>query len=232
MHELAMLLRRRRNENGSLELVLPEVKIDLDKSGKVKGAHLVHHTESHQVIEEFMLAANEAVASWLDELELPFLRRAHAPPNRLKLRQLNQFVNSLGIESEDLESRFEIQRVVNSGSRVTHRIRSQFCDSQKHVQSGLSSSLLNDTMRLTSHTTVTLPVPSDGIPIWWCIALCKKLITGQAAKEDEQVLERLGEHCSAMEQNAEAAERELIKVKLLHFLSKKKGELLRVLLQV
>ncbi len=61
-----------------------------------------------------MLAANEAVASWLDELELPFLRRAHAPPNRLKLRQLNQFVSSLGIESEDLESRFEIQRVVNS----------------------------------------------------------------------------------------------------------------------
>jgi ribonuclease R len=56
--------------------------------------------------------------------------------------------------------------------------------------------------------------------------IVQKLITGEPAKQDEQVLERLGEHCSAMEQNAEAAERELIKVKLLHFLSKKKGELM------
>ena len=68
MHELAMVLRRNRNEDGALELHMPEIKIELDKSGKVKGAKITEHTESHQIIEEFMLAANQAVATWLDDL--------------------------------------------------------------------------------------------------------------------------------------------------------------------
>ena len=54
MHELAMVLRGIRNKQGALELTLPEVKIDLDKMGKVRGAHLVQHTVSHQMIEECM----------------------------------------------------------------------------------------------------------------------------------------------------------------------------------
>jgi ribonuclease R len=225
MHELAMMLRRRRSEQGALELVLPEVKIDLDKSGKVKGAHLVHHTESHQVIEEFMLAANEAVASWLDELGLPFLRRAHAPPNRLKLRQLNQFVNSLGIESEDLESRFEIQRVVNSVRGLSTEYAVNYAILKSMSKAVYQASYERHyALNMSHYCHFTSPIRR--YPDLVVHRIVQKLIMGEPAKEDEQVLERLGEHCSAMEQNAEAAERELIKVKLLHFLSKKRGELL------
>ena len=86
MHELAMILRGRRLEKGSIELTLPEVKIDLDKRGEVVGAHLVKNTESHQIIEEFMLAANEAVARMLAETGLNFLRRVHEPPEPRKLQ--------------------------------------------------------------------------------------------------------------------------------------------------
>jgi ribonuclease R len=68
MHELAMILRRRRLDRGSIELTLHEVKVDLDKQGRVVGAHLERNTESHQIIEEFMLAANEAVADALRTL--------------------------------------------------------------------------------------------------------------------------------------------------------------------
>ena len=63
MLELAMILRRRRFARGALELNMPEVEIDLGEQGEVIGAHLAVHDESHQVIEEFMLAANEAVAA-------------------------------------------------------------------------------------------------------------------------------------------------------------------------
>jgi ribonuclease R len=113
MHTLAMTLRQRRMADGAIELSLPEVKVELDRSGKVKGAKAVQQTESHQIIEEFMLAANETVAAWLDDLEIPFLRRAHAPPRRAKLKQLTNFVRELGIDCQWLESRFEIQRVLS-----------------------------------------------------------------------------------------------------------------------
>jgi len=55
--------------------------------------------------------------------------------------------------------------------------------------------------------------------------IVQKLLDGKPARENEQVLENLGQQCSDAEQNAESAERELIRVKLLHFLAKKKGEL-------
>jgi len=89
MHELAMILRARRLEGGAIELTLPEVKIDLDKRGEVVGAHLVKNTESHQMIEEFMLAANECVARMLSQLG-PHWSRHHvtsAPSNPQPLRQ-------------------------------------------------------------------------------------------------------------------------------------------------
>ena len=67
-----MLLRRRRIQHGALVLTMPEVKIDLDADGRVAGAHVVEDTESHQMIEEFMLAANEAVAEMLRDKGVPF----------------------------------------------------------------------------------------------------------------------------------------------------------------
>ena len=98
MHKLAMQMRKARFKGGALSMDMPDIKLDLDKSGKVKGAHEVEHTESHQLIEEFMLAGNQAVATWLDDLGLNFLSRVHPSPERRKLRQLTQFVKDLGID--------------------------------------------------------------------------------------------------------------------------------------
>jgi len=79
---------------------------------KCKGAKVVEHNESHQIIEEFMLAANEAVAEQLTQQDILFLRRIHAAPSPIKLRDLTTFVRELGIQCDDLVSRFEIQRVL------------------------------------------------------------------------------------------------------------------------
>mgnify|MGYP003390155725 CR=1 FL=1 len=98
LHSLAMTLRQRRFAKGSLDLNLPEVKLDFDKDGRVIGAHEVEHDESHQLIEEFMLAANIAVATKLNDLEVGFLRRVHAEPDSLKLQAFAKFVATLGFE--------------------------------------------------------------------------------------------------------------------------------------
>ena len=225
MHELAMLLRQIRNTKGALELTLPEVKIDLDKTGKVRGAHLVLHTESHQMIEEFMLAANQAVASWLDSLELPFLRRAHAPPNRMKMRRLNDFVRALGIQAENMEDRFEIQRVVNAVRGKTTEYAVNFAILKSMSKAVYQADFERHyALDMTHYCHFTSPIRR--YPDLVVHRIVQKLIEGKPAREDEQVLEHLGQQCSDSEQNAELAERELIRVKLLHFMAKKQGELL------
>ena len=122
MHSLAMTLRKRRMKNGCLELSLPEVKVDLDDSGRVVGARVVENTESHQVIEEFMLAANEAVARMLFERGLPFLRRIHPSPSEVKIRALAEFIRELGLPAANLQSRFELQKLLAAvAGRPEHR---------------------------------------------------------------------------------------------------------------
>src|SRR5690606_7047008 len=113
MFELAMILRERRFNAGALELSMPEVEIDLDKDGRMSGAHVEINTERHQMIEEFMLAANIAVATKLEQEGLIFLRRIHGDPNPIKLRALNEFIRELGFKVESLESRFELQKLLD-----------------------------------------------------------------------------------------------------------------------
>jgi ribonuclease R len=113
MLELAMILRGRRFARGALELSMPEMKIDLDKDGRVTGAHLEKNTESHQIIEEFMLSANEAVAERLAEAGLIFLRRVHGSPDPRKMKVLTEFVRELGYDADNLENRFELQKLLD-----------------------------------------------------------------------------------------------------------------------
>ena len=118
MHTLAMKLRKRRMDRGAINLVLPEVQIDLDDDGKVCGAHTSENTESHQVIEEFMLAANEAVAQRLEDEKLFLIRRIHESPTEKKLQDLTTFVQTLGIDCGSLKNRFELKRVVEESESM------------------------------------------------------------------------------------------------------------------
>src|SRR6185312_6276227 len=106
MLELAMILRKRRFARGGLELNMPEVEIDLGDQGQVVGAHLASHDESHQVIEEFMLAANEAVATFLSAKGVGFLRRGHGDPEPRRLLEFADFARSLGFKIDKPQSRF------------------------------------------------------------------------------------------------------------------------------
>jgi len=223
MHSLAMMLRQRRSRGGSIELTLPEIKIDLDKMGKVKGAHLTHHTESHQTIEELMLAANQAVATYLDDLDIPFLRRAHAPPQRIKLRRLYEFVRGLGIECNDLQDRFEIQRVINAVKGDTLEQAVNYA-----VLKSMSKAVYQPqkerhyALDMTHYCHFTSPIRR--YPDLVVHRIIQKIIDQKNPKAPMPVLNFLGQHCSDREVNAANAERELIRVKLLHFMSRRQGE--------
>lgn len=220
MQRLAAILRNRRLTRGALELNMPEVKIDLDQSGRVTGAHVVEQTESHQIIEEFMLAANEAVAEKIAAAKAKFLRRIHPSPDLRKLRLLTEFVSELGFEVESLESRFELQRLLTMSADEPEKHAVHYA-----VLRSLSRAVYAPQEQghyaLASDCYCHFTSPIRRYPDLTIHRAFDFLETGKKPPEDH--LEQLGEQCSELERRAEAAERELVKLKLLHFLSTRVG---------
>lgn len=92
MEELAHILKNRRLEQGYLNLDIPESKIELDEKGKVKSIGKYETTFSNEIIEQFMLTANETIAEKFYWLEAPFIYRVHEDPDLDKVKELNKFL--------------------------------------------------------------------------------------------------------------------------------------------
>jgi len=222
MNALAMILRRRRMKRGALELSMPEVKVDLDKQGRVAGAHVTENTESHQIIEEFMLAANEAVAELLHEKELHFLRRIHEPPASRKLKALTEFVGELGFKVGSLENRFELQKLLRRVAGLPEQHAVNFA-TLRSLQRAEYSPGEEGHYALASDCYCHFTSPIRRYPDLTVHRLIDTLLAGRKPRNDYAELLVLGRHCSDREQRAESAERDLTKLKLLHYLSERIG---------
>src|SRR5436309_1730656 len=110
--ELAALLRRKRFQHGSLDLDFPEVKVRVDKQGHPVRLERIENDESHQLIEEFMLAANEAVARELKNRAVPTIYRIHENPDPEKLAEFREFVLGFNYSVGDVTHRAELQRLL------------------------------------------------------------------------------------------------------------------------
>jgi ribonuclease R len=220
MRDLARLLRSRRMARGALQLEMPEVKIDLDREGRVSGAHVVENTESHQIIEEFMLAANEAVAGALAAAGAGFLRRIHPSPDLRKLRQLTEFVSELGFEVDTLESRFELQRLLDMarGRPEEHAVHYAVLRSLTRAAYGPQE---DGHFALASDCYCHFTSPIRRYPDLTVHRALEAIARGR--RPPAEGLVQLGAECSDLERRAEAAERELVKLKLLLFLSSRVG---------
>lgn len=96
MEELAQILKQRREKQGSLNLDIPETKIVLDKDGFAIDVKKYELTFANEIIEQFMLTANETVAETFYWLEAPFIYRVHEEPNEDKILELNKFLYNFG----------------------------------------------------------------------------------------------------------------------------------------
>ena len=94
--ELALILRKRRQERGSIDFDFPETKITLDENGKVLEINAYDRNEATRLIEDFMLAANETVAEDSFWQEIPFVYRNHDNPSEEKIKELGIFINNFG----------------------------------------------------------------------------------------------------------------------------------------
>ncbi len=222
MFALAMQLRERRFRRGALELNRPELEIDLDKDGRVTGAHLEINTESHQIIEEFMLAANEAVAEKLFDDELIFLRRVHGAPDPRKLKALTAFVGELGIKTDSLESRFALQKLLKDIEGDPRESAINYA-TLRSMQRAVYSPEEEGHFALASDCYCHFTSPIRRYPDLTIHRLIDELAQGKKPLQNLETLLILGDHCSDREQRATEAERELNKVKLLNYFADKIG---------
>ncbi len=229
MRDLAMILRKRRLKRGALELSMPEVGLDYDDKGRVTGAHFVKHDVSHQMIEEFMLAANEAVAGQLADLGVPFLRRVHPAPEPNKLRAFAEFAYMLGYKLPRHTDRFALQRILNESADRPEAYAVHYA-LLRSLKQAVYSPAEEGHYALASEDYCHFTSPIRRYPDLTVHRLLGRWLRTGRARSDETELAALGAHCSKMERRAEIAERELIKLKLLTYLEDRIGMNLEVII--
>lgn len=96
MLRLAQILNKKRERRGSIDFDLPDPVIEFDEAGMMRGVTRAERGWAHRLIEEFMLAANECVASWLEHMEAPSLYRIHEKPEARKVVEFEEVAASFG----------------------------------------------------------------------------------------------------------------------------------------
>jgi ribonuclease R len=227
MYELAMVLRKRRFANGALQMGLPEVKIDFDKKGHVIGAHRAEHDESHEIIEEFMLAANIAVAVKFTDSNIGFLRRSHGDPSEPKLKAFSDFVSVLGFDLPQYQSRKALQELLDSVKETpqSQAVNYAFLRSLKQAEYSpmdighyalAEDNYCHFTSPIRRYPDLTIHRQFD--------ELVRRKSRNSRQLLNEAELMKLGRHCSSTARRAERAERELKRLKLLEYMSDHIGD--------
>jgi ribonuclease R len=98
MHELSQILRKKRFLQGSVDFNLPEPEVQMNDKGKIEKIVMAEHNIAHELIEEFMLSANQVVAKFLSDKNVPSIHRIHERPDDDKIAKFNEFLLSFGIK--------------------------------------------------------------------------------------------------------------------------------------
>ncbi len=222
MRDLALILHKRRIKRGSLELSMQEAELDLDANGVVVGAHFREHGLSHQIVEEFMLAANEAVAEHLTSLGVPFLRRIHPAPEPNKLEVFAAFAREFGYKIDRFVDRFTLQKILKQAASKpeVHAVNYALLRSLKQA---VYSPAEEEHYALASKNYCHFTSPIRRYPDLTVHRLLSQWIRNGKAGCDPAELAVVGAHSSKTERRAEKAERELIKLKILTYMSTRVG---------
>jgi len=231
MAELAGRLTAMRRRRGSLDFDLPEAEIVLDLRGRPENIVRAERNLAHRLIEEFMLAANEAVATFLSGRNLPLLYRVHEPPAMEKLQSFQEFIAhfnyGISIEAGKIDPRRFQALLAELEGKPEERMINQVllrCMKQAHYSPdnvghfGLAADL---------YCHFTSPIrryPDLVVHRVLRQALSEKGMQPQRKERLQEILPAMGEQTSLRERRAMEAEREIVSLKKCQFMADKVGE--------
>lgn len=227
MEELCHILREQRMKRGSLDFDLPEPDILLDIQGRPEAILKAERNIAHRIIEEFMIAANEAVASHLEHLEIPSIYRVHEKPDPSKIEELKPIFKALGLSTKKL------------GASAFHSILRQ---AKGRPEESLLNILLLRSLKQARYSTenighfglaskcythFTSPIrryPDLVVHRILKDFLSRKKLSDRKRRYLEKLLPDIASHSSRTERVADEAEREVIDAMRVWFMRDKVGD--------
>jgi ribonuclease R len=212
-HELAQRIRGQRFKSGALDLDFPETKIVLDPRGRVARIEKVVNDESHQLIEEFMLLANEAVAAELRIRRRTGIHRVHEPPDERRLREYREDLLRHKVQCGNLARRPEVQRLLQrlNALPIGPALKIGFLRSLKRARYDVKA-LGHYGLNKEDYTHFTSPIRR-----YADLVVHRALFNNTPLPRNN--LESVADHISETERNSDEAERDSRDVKLLAFLN-------------
>jgi ribonuclease R len=230
MAELMEILRAKRAKRGSIDFDLPEPEIVLDLQGRMADIIRAERNMAHQIIEEFMLVANETVAGHIENQEKPFIYRIHEEPDEEKLTDLIEFLATLGITLPAVKKLkpIHLQKalVKAKGTPEEVLINTVLLRTMKQARYSAEN---EGHFGLAAETYTHFTSPIRRYPDLIVHRILKADLKGKL--EDEEYVEELASvlpeaaaHCSRRERTAMEAERDVVAMLKLEFMKDKLGE--------
>ena len=226
--ELAKILRKKRQSRGSLDFDLPEPIIELQPTGEVLSVAPSVRLWSHRIIEEFMVKANETVAEFLEENEIPTIYRVHETPDRDKLKQFLRVVEGiLNIKfDEDVEiTREFLQNIITKAEEMGHGTIVSYLLLRSMKRAKYSPNNVGH-YGLASNSYLHFTSPIRRYPDLVVHRILKNVLDGKPKTSQEFVLklEKIAIHSTKREEIAEKAEFDIIDFKKYGYMKEKVGE--------
>ena len=229
MHELFQILHARRRRRGSIDFDLKESEIVLDDQGVVEAIVAAERNVAHRLIEEFMLLANETVASHLERNGIPSLYRIHEEPDPAKVEVFEEFISTLGYSltggGDHLEPR-QFQRLVDKIHGKPEEKPIAFLmlrTMQKARYDAVNAGHFG--LAADSYTHFTSPIRRyPDLVVHRVLRQSRRGMTAEQRAELTEDLPEVARHTSERERRANEAERELVQWKKVRFMADKVGD--------
>jgi ribonuclease R len=217
--ELAMQLRQRRLQQNALDIDLPESQVVIGADGMIEDIHPLVNDISHQMIEECMVAANEAVDREVSARGMRLIHRLHEPPTEEKLEGLAEELKDMGYQPGNLNQRGMLVQFARKirNTPLAHAAQMAILRSMKRaVYSSKAGGHFGLAKKYYAHFTS----PIRRYPDLVVHRILAAALLSKANPYPAEELERLAVHCSETEQTAQEAERELLEIKKYRFLAR------------